>query len=396
MTVGPQWPYWIPASTRGTVAARVDADRGDLLREQVRTVHASRCGGRRHCGRATAPCACRWPAGRSWRPSGDRRIDVGDRSAGDRQDRRPPRTRPPRPGAPRRGKTVRRRRNSSAGGAPASSGAAGPGPARRAGRRCGPGRVGRQAGGELLGLRPELVGRRALLAAPARPARAPPARPAAARSSDLGRLAPRAGGLLLGERLLLVGRRPGPAPPAGARAPAPASAPARRGSAWQSSSASSASSTTTRPRRSDTMTQVSTCYPLLGPVLAAEGARSHAVRKRDGGPSTRRSAGLLQRAAGLPLVPRDRPVVDVGAQIARRWSSDLHDVARLGEVEEPGGPLGRHVDAAVRHVAVALLRHRPRGGVHELAAVGDADGVLDGRAVAARGCRPGRRRCWSP
>ena len=38
ITVGPQWPYWMPASTRGCSRRGVDGDRRDLLGEQVRAV----------------------------------------------------------------------------------------------------------------------------------------------------------------------------------------------------------------------------------------------------------------------------------------------------------------------------------------------------------------------
>ena len=87
MTVGPQWPYWMPASTRGAGAAGVDRDRGDLLREQVRPVHRP---GAAVVVTAGEPQPLARPDGQQvghGAPprSTDRRE--GDRRAGDRQDR---------------------------------------------------------------------------------------------------------------------------------------------------------------------------------------------------------------------------------------------------------------------------------------------------------------------
>src|SRR4051812_42083451 len=86
----------------------------------------------------------------------------------------------------------------------------------------------------------------------------------------------------------------------------------------------------------------------------------------------RPAVGSLEGGVRRPLVPRDRPVVDVAVD-RRQGRADrvlhLDDVAGLGEVEEPGRAVGGEVDAAVRNVARALLTHRPGRGVHELAVV---------------------------
>src|SRR3981081_2049132 len=62
----------------------------------------------------------------------------------------------------------------------------------------------------------------------------------------------------------------------------------------------------------------------------------------------------------------------------------LHDdgIPRAEVVEEPLRVAGADGDAAVADVALALVIHRPRGAVHEVADVVEPDGQLDGHLVA--------------
>ena len=217
--------------------------------------------------------------------------------------------------------------------------------------------VGRDVRGQLLRLGPQFVGRRLLLAGVGGPLAGlllGQRRPLL----HLGALPPGAGGLLLGERLLLLG--PGAAhlrllqvlacllPLAHLRHPRALAHGERQHD----------SSTTTTATTMSTMTQVSMAIPCSAPCTfdAGRGARGparetpvHARPVNPRGPGPRRSCApvqrserpSLQRAAGLPVGPRDGPVVDVAVGARQRRADgvlDLDDVAGLGEVEEPGGP----------------------------------------------------------
>jgi hypothetical protein len=87
------------------------------------------------------------------------------------------------------------------------------------------------------------------------------------------------------------------------------------------------------------------------------GARGAAAGAQGGG-----HHGPLEGAALDPLLPRGLPVAVaiVPLQFAV-GAGDGDDVAALGDAVEPGGELGRGVDAAVAHVQVALRPYRPRG-----------------------------------
>src|SRR3954451_25180380 len=93
--------------------------------------------------------------------------------------------------------------------------------------------------------------------------------------------------------------------------------------------------------------------------------------------TARTSAGSGEGGAlavlGEGIVPVAVAVVEghvhVGAGV-------LDDVADLRVVVEPAGVRGAHAGAAVGHVRVALIGHRPRGRVQELTGVGQAHRVL--------------------
>src|SRR4029077_6929217 len=108
---------------------------------------------------------------------------------------------------------------------------------------------------------------------------------------------------------------------------------------------------------------------------------------------TRRVAARLsrttlgsERGAVLPAAPGQVPVaVAVGERHLLARAGVLDHVARDALVVEPGGVVGAHAGAAVADVGVALRCDRPRCGVHELARVGDAHGVLNVVEVVAVG-----------
>src|SRR3954447_26148896 len=211
MTVGPQWPYWMPARIRGS-GPRVST-------ETAATSCASRCGPssdqlRRSSSLRASHSPLRVPmASRSvMTPLRSRRIDVratvgpgADRIDGSRRGRR---TR----GRPHGTSDSRRRRNSAAGGA-ATSRLVGAGSLIGVGGLVAVGGsltgavpgvpVGDDVGGQLLSLRPQLLG---LVAGLARTG-GPVARLLLGQRRpllDLGAFPAGAGGLLLGERLLLL------------------------------------------------------------------------------------------------------------------------------------------------------------------------------------------------
>src|SRR5437868_1109079 len=63
---------------------------------------------------------------------------------------------------------------------------------------------------------------------------------------------------------------------------------------------------------------------------------------------------------------------------------DVDDVAAQGPVVEPDRVRGAQVHTPVRDIDHALIGDRPRGRVHERAAVGDAYVVVDLFVVAVR------------
>src|SRR5690606_6128551 len=118
--------------------------------------------------------------------------------------------------------------------------------------------------------------------------------------------------------------------------------------------------------------------PLLGGLgLLADGG---AVRGA-GGAGLVGPVRLTQRAVGQPLVPGPLPVapavVDLQLPVG---ADDDQRVAHVGVLVEPPGVLGAHVDAAVAEVGLPQ-RTGPRRGVRELAAVGEADRVVDVQLV---------------
>ena len=93
----------------------------------------------------------------------------------------------------------------------------------------------------------------------------------------------------------------------------------------------------------------------------------------------------MEGAALEPLLPRDVPVrVAVAGLEGARRVDDPDDVADVAQVEEPDRVAQAHADAAVADVGETLVGRRPRGGVHELAAPGDAHRVGHIQPVVVR------------
>src|SRR3954454_14383549 len=367
MTVGPQWPYWMPASTRGTA--------GRVSMETAATSCASRCGPstiqvRRPSSLRASHSPLRVPmASRSVMTSlRGRRIDVRV-TVGPAADRIETSRHGPHRDLDRAG-----RQNSAAGGAALWVALA------RVGGGAG-GALGVPVGGdvrgELLRLGAQLVGRRLLLAGAGGPL---PCLLLGQRRAllHLRAFPARSGGLLLGEGLLLLGAGAaevrllqvlaGLLPLADLRDAGPLGHHQRRHDQQDDDD--------NDDEHDDPGIHGS---PSSDPVCA----NSPSARGCPMGPDGKRS---LQRATGLPLIPRDGPVVDVAVGGRERRADrvlDLDHVAGLGEAEEPGRAIRGEVDPAVGDVAAALLPDRPGRRVHELAVVGDADGVLDVSAVAA-------------
>src|SRR5262249_59290310 len=89
--------------------------------------------------------------------------------------------------------------------------------------------------------------------------------------------------------------------------------------------------------------------------------------------------GWRRQGAGVdPVVPAQRPVPEpVGRFEIEAGVAYIDDVTRAEVVVEPDRVVGVDVDAAVRGVAVPLLAHAPRRGVHVLPRVRDVRGPLD-------------------
>ena len=362
MTDGPQWPYWMPASTRG-------CGRRGCRSPTAATSWASRCGPSTRPG-ATVVVTAGEPQSLA-RSDGQQighdappgsTVDVGA-TVGPTTDRietlRHGGARPDVPSEGRRpgraelsGGWLRHRR-------------AGRGrcPARRAGRggrrawlgcwhgarRRGACWLSARPGASFSASRAQLLGGGALLVGVGGPLAGLLLGERGA-LLDLGALAAGPRGLLLGQRLLLL--RPG-APDLrllqvlARLLPLPASG--RPATAW-TGPARRAASTTTATTTIRTMSQVSTAFPSRprGPGSGAPAAG----RKRLGA-----GCRLSQRLTSARCRPATRPRGSPSRRCRRRRPQgradrvpDLHDVARLGEVEEPGGALGRQVDAAVGDV----------------------------------------------
>src|SRR5215207_7159136 len=128
-----------------------------------------------------------------------------------------------------------------------------------------------------------------------------------------------------------------------------------------------------RPTRAVSASAVSPTLPsrrrVLRLVIATDRRQpDRPPRRRSGGPP-----GSVERAAGLPLGPGDAPLVVAGSlrQLAA-GVADVDDVAEGEGVVEPPRVRRGDVDAPVRDVAPALVGHRPRRGVDELAVGRDA------------------------
>src|SRR5690349_18955745 len=133
--------------------------------------------------------------------------------------------------------------------------------------------------------------------------------------------------------------------------------------------------------------------------------RAHATRRRRGAqgarlPGTpdaaktppsargglRRRLAVGQCASLLVLVESDVPVAPAVAPVQTAFGA-LHDdrVAEFDLVPEPISVLHGNVGAAVGHVVVPLVGHRPGGGVDVLASPGQPHRPVDLRAVALAG-----------
>src|SRR5262245_9262517 len=95
-----------------------------------------------------------------------------------------------------------------------------------------------------------------------------------------------------------------------------------------------------------------------------------------------------ERAALEVLFPAHVPVGPAVAPVELLLGAlDDHRVAEMGDAVQPLGVLVGDVDAAVRDVAVALVRDRPRRGVDVLPVPGEALRPVHLRAVPARRLR---------